>query len=125
MILSSCDRPDCVSTNQVFNEFSSDSKEYKAELLSIMEDDKANKLEYWFEEYQQKSGKEYILVKAQNKKVCAEVLMAVNDWAGIEGIRKTKGKGYRGARLSGLSFSVDEGKENIEFIFNDVDKVVD
>ncbi|MBK6963176.1 MAG: hypothetical protein IPH20_04360 [Bacteroidales bacterium] len=46
-----CDRPECKNTNQIFDNYSPESNEYKTELAKQLDRIDNSKLTYWFNEY--------------------------------------------------------------------------
>jgi hypothetical protein len=102
----SCDRPNCENRNPIFDKYNINSLEYKTELLTQIEKYGQDNFEYWLNDYIEENGKDYIIVNIQNDSLCAKCMIQVNSWNKIEGIRKTKGKGYNGAKLKGLTFSI-------------------
>jgi hypothetical protein len=121
----SCDRPNCENSNLIFDKYDIYSEEYKTELLSQIKINGQNNLTYWFDNYVEKDGEEYIIVKIQNDSLCAKGVIKVDDWYKIEGIKRTKGKGYVGAELKGLTFNVEKKSDNIEFIYKGITGIVD
>ena len=120
-----CDRPNCENKNPIFDKYAINSEEYKAELLSQIEKYGQKNLTYWFDSYLVENGKEYITVKIQNDSLCAKGMIQVNDWNKIEGIKRTKGKGYVGAKLKGLTFNVENDSNRIELVYKDITRIVD
>jgi hypothetical protein len=49
----------------------------------------------------------------------------VEEWKGLEGMRKTKGMGYRRAQLKGFEMDVVKNSSGPEFIFKDIDYIID
>jgi hypothetical protein len=121
----SCDRPNCKNKNPIFEKYGLNSEEYKIELLSEIEKNGQNNLTYWFYSYIEENGKEYIIVNIQNDSLCAKGMIKVNDWKKIEGIKRTKGKGYVGAELKGLIFNVKKDSNKIEFVYEDLTRIID
>ncbi len=123
LFFSSCDRPECENSNQIFDKYSFDSEEYKAELISQIS--KYDNIEYWFNKYIEEEGKEYLIVNAQNNSICAKAIIQVNDWNKIEDIKRTKGLGYRGAKLKGLKFDIEKDSIKTYFIYKDIESILD
>ena len=121
----SCDRPECKNTNSILSTNSDQSMEYRKELLKEISRIGIENLDYWFSDYSELEGKEYITVYVQGNGLCAKATILVNDWTNIEGIRRTKGKGYHGAKLIGLTFDAKTTEETIEFIYKGVDRILD
>jgi len=64
--------------------------------------DRSNKLTYIFERYKKIGNKEYLDVKVFDDRAQRDLLILVENWDKLEGIRRTKGIGYRGSELRGL-----------------------
>jgi hypothetical protein len=125
ILLTSCNRPACVNSNPIFEEFNMDSEEYLTELLFQIDKQSKDKLSYWFESYKKINEKEFIIVKVQNNELCVKTIMRVHDWKGLEGIGTTQGKGYSGAELKGLKFLVDRDSSHTFLVYNGVDRIID
>jgi hypothetical protein len=121
----SCDRPNCENVNPIFNQYDMNSEEYKTELLSQIEENGQNNLTYWFSSYAEENGNEYIIVYIQNDSLCAKGVIKVDDWGKIEGIKRTKGKGYVGAELKGLTFLIEKDSSKTEFVYKDLARIID
>jgi len=124
MTVVSCGKPDCVNTNQIFNEYISDQIEYKNEIVKLMESDN-EKIEFWFERYLKGDKGEFIEIQISTDKFCANAFVRVNDWTKMEGIRKTQGLGYEGAELIGLKFTLESDSIDTYFLYNDIEKIID
>jgi hypothetical protein len=118
----SCDRSNCKNTNPIFDKYSPESEEYKTELVNYVDQDK---LTYWLESYKSENNKEYISVHIQGESLCAVGVIRVVDWRGIEGIKRTKGKGYRGAELVGLKFIAVKDSSTTELVYTGIDYIFD
>ena len=123
--LVSCDRPACENENMAFDEYGIDSREYITELHTLIQRNDTESVEYWLESYVEENGKEYLLVNVQNKAICAKALIRMVDWTGMEGIKESKGVGYRGAKLSGLKFDFEDDLKNVELTFKGIDRIID
>ena len=121
----SCNRPECNNTNPVFDQFSPESKEYKEELVNQLGKIDNSKLRYWFDEYQDIDKQEYIRVFIQGDGLCAKAVLAVKQWDDIRSIRQTKGKGYRGAELKKLRFTIVQDSVKTDLIYSGVDAIID
>ncbi len=125
LITSACDRRPCKNTNPVFDRYSPSDNEYKTELVKQMQITGAHKLEYWFDNYLEKNGREYMLVYIQGNGLCAKGEVLMNEWHKLEGIRKTRGKGYRGAKLKGLELDIRKDSTTIELVYKNVAGIID
>jgi hypothetical protein len=123
--LLSCDRPECTNTNEIFDTFDPHAKEYREELANQLQTTADGDLTYWFDRYELYTNREYIVVHVQADELCANATVVVEHWEGIEEIKKTKGQGYRGAQLVGFEMGTRKTSRGIEFIFNDIDQIID
>lgn len=125
IFFASCDRPDCTNTNPVFDSHGVETIAYKRELASEIERIGMDNLSYWLSDYTSENGKEFITVNIQGEGLCALGMLQVNDWTHIEGIKKTEGVSYRGAELKGLVFDIIDDGSSIDFIYQNIDRIVD
>ena len=121
----SCDRPECKTTDPAFINFTPDSKEYKAELIRELDAVGYSNVGYWVDNYSVKEGVEYMTVYIQGRSVCAKGILNITKGTGLEHYKEVKGKGYSGAKLRGLRYTVDSANGNYNFIFEQVDGIVD
>lgn len=125
LITLACDRRPCKNTNPVFDRYSSSDIEYKTELAKQIQTIGINNLDYWFDDYLEKNEREYILVYIQGKGLCAKGEILMEEWNKLEGIRKTRGKGYRGAKLKGLELDIRKDSTIVELVYKNVAGIVD
>lgn len=125
IVLVSCDRPECVNSNEVLSKNYFDSENYKRELSRLLKESEASAVDYWFDMYIKKGLDEYIDVHVQSDQICAEAHILVTDWTKLKGIRETGGLGYHGAKLKGLKFDIKQDSLHTEFIYKDIDTVID
>jgi hypothetical protein len=121
----SCDRPECVSPNKVFQQYPVASPEYKKELARLMEAGNPDHLRFWFDKYVANKEDEFILVNVQGDSICAAAFLKVENWKGIENIKDKKGMSYSGAQLSGLKYHVVKDSSNITFVYDSVERIID
>lgn len=69
-----------------------------------------------------KDGKEYLSVNVSRTNFNATIPVRVSNWDKLEGIKQTKGMGYRGAGLDGLKLAL---VNNNEFEYRGLDHIVD
>lgn len=124
-LMLSCDRPKCGNTNPIFDRYTPETKEYKEELARLLEMNKNNELSYWFDRYEPKNNKEYILVYIQGGELCAKGLILVDNWGKLEGVKRAQGLGYGGAELRGLQIDIRKDSQEIELVLKDIDYIID
>jgi hypothetical protein len=122
--LNSCDRPQCQNINPIFEKFSPDRKEYKSELAKQIQNVGAKNLSYWHDKHLRKNGGEYILVYIQGQGLCAKGEIQVTDWGKISGMRR-ESSGYSGAKLEGLKFEIIQDSTGTNFLYKDIDRIID
>jgi len=101
-----CDRPDCKNTNPLFDRYSPDSREYKAELLRQLEIVDKAKLTYWFNQYIESDGQEQLFFNVQGDGLCAIIVINVKEWGKLKELRQKQGAGFRGAEFRNLQFDI-------------------
>jgi hypothetical protein len=121
----SCDKPDCKNNNPIFDKYTPNKEEYKAELVKQLSIIDKTKLRYWFSEYVESNGKEYLYFQIQGDNLCAKIVLKVEQWNKLEQLRQKKGVSYRGAEFINLQFDIKQDSINTEFIFRDFDEIID
>ena len=121
----SCNSSNCENKNSIFDKYDINSNEYKKELISEIEKLGAQNLTYKFDSYVEKNGKEFIIVNIQNKHICAKGIIRIDNWNKLEGIKRTEGKGYVGAKLKGLTFKIEEKSNKYELVLTDIKRIID
>ena len=125
----SCDRPEYVCRNPVFNEFPPEAREYKAELVKQLQINGAGNISYWAGKYMGKEGKAYMTVCMQGGGLCDKGILDISDTTGggikLKSYRRVKGRGYSGAGLSGLKYRIDSTNGSYNFVFEAVDGIID
>jgi hypothetical protein len=120
-----CDRPVCKNTNPLFDKYSPDSREYKAELVKQLGIVDKSKLSYWFNEYAESNGQEQLFFNIQGDGLCAVIVLNVEEWGKLEELRQKKGMSFRGAKFTNLKFDIKQDPAKTEFIYRDFDKIID
>ncbi len=121
----SCDRPDCVNINPVFDKNKPESIAYKDELINELKSADITKITYWLKSYEEKHGREYLTFFVQGEGICALMEMEVNDWTGLEDLREKKALSYRGAQFMGLEYEVKRSEYETQFIYKAHERIID
>ena len=121
----SCDRPDCINNNQIFEKNSPDSKVYKDELVKLLNNTDQSKLTYWLQKYDKQNGKESLYFHIQGDGLCAILHLTINHWRKLENVRERKGIGRRGAEFTNLEFEIIKDSASTEFIYKTFDRIID
>ena len=124
-LFASCDRPECKNTNPIFDSNGVETNIYKKELIKEIERIGKENLTYWLSEYSEQNGQEYITVHIQGAGLCAKGTIRVTDWKNMNGIKKTKGKGYHGSELRDLNFDAISEGDSITFVFKNLGAIID
>jgi hypothetical protein len=124
LFMISCNVPQCRNTNPVFENSSPDSEEYKAELAKQMRTIGTKNLSFRHVKYLKKQGAEYILVNITGEGVCALAEVQVTNWEKISGLRKEV-SGYSGAELQGLDIELAKDSTGMNFVFKNIDGIID
>ena len=124
-LLTACKNSNCDNQNPIFENNDMSSGIYKAELIKQISENGIQNLSFWFDGYQEKQGKEYIIVKIKGENLCTKGMFKVENWGKLSGIQSTKGEGYRGAELEGFLFGVEKDSQHTELIFKNVIKIID
>lgn len=122
--LTACNNVKDNTSNSVFEKYSPWTKEYKNELATKLKSNPEGLL-YTFNKFVENDGKEYLDIKVKGDDFVATGLVLVNNWNKIEGIKKTKGQSYSGAELRGLKLDIQETSSGANFVYNDLEKIVD
>ena len=72
ILMFSCDRPTCESLNPIFDSYEPDDREYKEELALQLQKLQGKELSYWFDKYESRNKKDYILVYIQGEEVMCQ-----------------------------------------------------
>jgi uncharacterized protein YxeA len=120
-----CNKPECENKNPVLSQNYFDSEAYKRELARKIQTTDPGKVDYWFDMYVKRGLDEYIDVHVQGTDLCAEAHIKVTDWTKLKGIRDSGGISYHGAKLTGLKFDIEQDSLHTEFIYKDIDSVID
>jgi len=121
--VSSCRVPEC-QNSVIFRTFTAEKKEYKSELAKQIKSKGTENLSYWYDRYVKRDNGEYILVNVQGKGLCATAEIQVFDWEKLDEMRREV-SGYKGAELAGLEFKIIDDSTGVNFVYADVDSVID
>lgn len=112
--------------NPVFEKSLPDSKTYQEELVKLLKNADASKLAYYFNEYKEKDGKEYLDVTIKSPDFEAHTLMLVKEWdKTMEVIKEFKGKGYGGSEMVNLKYEIVRDSAKTEFVYVSADELID
>ncbi len=125
LVLSAFTEPHCENTNAVFRVETYESDAYRAELARLLKLDNANNFKYYLSGYLRPGDEEFLIVNIHGTDFCAKVAVHVDDWKKLADIRRTSARGYRGAELQGFKIAVKEHGGKIEFVYENVDAVVE
>lgn len=116
----SCDRPKCKNTNPIFNQFASDTEEYKSELAKQIKRIGLSNMNYWFDKSPDSSEKELYELFIQSNDLCAKIIVENKT------NRKRLGAGgYSGAELKRVIIKIKHNSAGTNFILENIDKIID
>lgn len=124
----SCDRPDCKNSNPVFDQNPPSSAIYKRDLARMINKTGHDNVRYWIDEYVAKDGKTFMTVYTQGPGLCAKGILDITNSHGNERLqhfKDVKGVSYNGAELSGLAYEIDSSHGDYNFIFKNVERIID
>lgn len=121
--LMSCDARIAENKEPIFNSFKPESKEYRNKLAELITN-KQEEFSYVFWNY---TDDETIEIIVSGNSFAAHCIVKVYDWKGMEGIKQSKGGGYRYAALEGLQLEVRNlgSPKGETFVYKSVDSIID
>jgi len=123
-VMISCNRPECVNSNPIFDQFEPLSDKYKKELILQIEKIGRSKISYYISSIKEVNDKDYLVLYVQGNDLCALGYFEVRDKNKLEDVFRTKGLGYKGARVKGFEFSIQED-EKIDLVYKNLASIVD
>ncbi len=128
LLVQSCDRPQCRNTDAVFDQFKPTQKEYKAELVKKISMVDRAKLAYSISERMVDDGRTYLVANVQGEGLCAKAVIDITyvpQTSRLKSFQESTGKGYSGAKLDGLKYTINNRDGEYSFFFVSVDRIVD
>lgn len=125
LLFCACDRPVCKNTNPLFDQYSPESQEYKAEMVKQLAIADKAELSYWFNQYAESNGQEQLYFNVQGDGLCAMLVLTVEEWGKLEEVRQKKGMSFQGAEFKNLQFDIKQDSAKTEFVYRDFDKIID
>lgn len=123
-----CDRPECKNNNPVFDKYTPEQREYKAELIKQLKATKSNTLRFWIDQYIAREGRTFMSVYVQGDGLCAKGILDITDVPTgnrLQYYKQVGGGGYSGAELDGLKFRIDSSNGDYQFIYENVKRIID
>ncbi|TYB75774.1 hypothetical protein [Bizionia myxarmorum] len=121
----SCTTTVCKNTSSILNSNEPETGIYQQELVKEIDRIGARNLTYLLNSFNKQNGEESLTIDVQGDGLCAEATLIVKDWSGLEEIKRTKGVSYLGAELRGLTFDIINNTDSVDFIYKNVEAVVD
>lgn len=112
------------SVDPILSKYPADSKQYKDQMAAKIQSE-GTSVRYTLENYFEEQGLTYLTVHAKGSDFEGDAIVLVNDWSKLSGIKRTKGIGYSGAELKGLTVDALDMPTGARLIFKDVHEVVD
>jgi|TARA_R110002072_G_scaffold76125_3_gene178841 hypothetical protein len=132
LVVSCIDRPDCINTNEIFNKYSPNIKEYKDELVNQLRLIDNTKLKYWIKEYEVIEEEEFIYFYIQGDGLCAIIEINTTPekinketeltYNGLVPVHTEIGLTHTGIEFMNLTFNIKQDSLNTEFIFRDYER---
>lgn len=113
------------NSNKTFATIDPSSTEYKKELIKEFLDKGTKNLTFNFNGLKTVNGRDYMEVLISGKGLQAQSLVLINNWKKLEGIKQTKGLGYRGAELAALQLDIVNTNGAPTFVYRDLAKIID
>ena len=119
--------PECHNSNKIFANNPPGSEVYNRELIRVFSKFGTDNLYYRTVLYIHEDGKHYMKVKAIGKGFCVEFPLDITNSKDSQfaHVIKIKGFGYNGLLLKGLKFDLINSKSGVEFIFRDLERIID
>lgn len=124
-MLASCNKPDCTNNRGVFSKYQPDDIAYKRELARLVDSIGKDNLQYWINSYSKPHEKDIMYTHVQSESVCAIAVFDITGTHGLQHYKDVTGKGYSGAELRGVDYTVDRNDTAINFIMNNVEHIID
>ena len=121
----SCGKTEEKAPNQILAKNAPETEVYKHELASLLEKTDPAKLEYYFDQYVQKDGTDYLYITIEGA-IDATAIVTVREWdENLKPIQEFKGKGYGGAEFKNLKLEVARYSANTDFIYKGMGEMSD
>jgi hypothetical protein len=111
--------------NPVFARYPPESIEYKTELLNLLSHSDPKQLVFMVDRYESRERKEYIYLKAVGDNFLGTMILTIDNWDKLQGIKDHKGMGYSGAWILDLEYTVKKTSADIEFIYHNCKGIAD
>ncbi|GAB3916537.1 hypothetical protein [Mucilaginibacter boryungensis] len=123
-IVTGCKNTSINSANNRLNSYKTNTRKFNSELAKQLAADPGS-FTYTFSNYFVKAGREYLNVSVNRENFQTVIAMLVNNWDKMQGIKNAKGLGYSGAKLQGLQLSVVTNSGHPEFIYQNINAIID
>jgi len=117
--------PACRNENTIFAKNAPGSEVYNKELIRLFTMVGTDNLYFRFNKYVSENGQDYVILNAIGRDFCAEFPLNITHAKRVENVVRVKGISYEGSNWRGLKFDLVAGKSGTEFIFKDVERIVD
>ncbi|WP_047547646.1 hypothetical protein [Psychroserpens sp. Hel_I_66] len=109
----SCDRTSCETDNPIFLNNEVLSKVYQTEVVNKIKSIGTDNLRFWLADYLEKDQNDYLVFYVQNKNLCAEVVMHIDQTnPAFSQLVETKGKGRFNAEFRGVTFDISKNDDD-------------
>lgn len=121
----SCDRPECINRNPVFNKFKPTDKEYRNELARLVESADKDSVLFWINGYDSAPGHEYMYAGVIGRNLCAVAVFDITGNEEFENFKRVKGVSYSGAGLLVPRYCIRHTDSGAQFVLDSVGMIVD
>ena len=123
-IIAGCTNTDINNANNRLKSYKTNTPEFNFELAKQLAAD-PDSFTYTFNNYLVKDGREYLNVSVNRENFKTVIPVLVNNWNKMQGIKNARGLGYSGAKLQGLQLSVVTNSGHPEFIYQNINAIID
>lgn len=125
LLLQSCVSDSCRNSNKILGTYGPEEALYKIELGKVLKHGAPANCKFHFEELRELYSDTMIVLKLKGPSLCAIVQAKVKSWQGIESLKKTLGKGFKGAEIKGIQLTMSDSLTTIPiFYFRGAEAVV-
>jgi hypothetical protein len=105
---------ECEQTNPVFETYTYETKEYRNELISLLNQHRKGDLTYWFRDYENDS---HISVFVRSEHICAIAYVTVNEWTPNIAFLKERKGWTKHPEVYGLELDLKSDSTNPQLIY--------
>ncbi len=100
-------------------------KTYAMEVVGRLSRVAPEKMDVYIGEYSADNSRDYLQIALHSDSVCAVVKMNITDCADMNHVREMKGVTYRSAGIRGLKYKIDSGGDEVRFVMESIEGIID